>query len=201
MSSPIRNRKSGIGNREKHTLASGFWLLISGFWLLTSGCGFQPLYGRPDPRATDVPVDLASIRIAPIPERVGQQFQAALEDRINPYGHPVTPQYELKVTIIPTPQPLGIAQDGTVSRYNLHLDSNFVLTRLSSGEKVLTGNVRRVSGYNNVANAYFSVFIAERDAYNRSVVELAEDYRLRLAAFFAAPAPDAAGKKQEPEKP
>lgn len=198
MSLPIRSRKPETRHqKEGHfsfALLSAFWFLISGFWL--TGCGFEPLYGRGNAHAPAAAEDLARVEIAgvevvPVSGRIGQQFRADLEDRLNPTSRALPALYRLKVLISPVIQSLGITPDGMVSRLNLHLSSNFTLTRISDGKEMLRGSVRRVSGYNNVANAYFSVFVSENDAYRRGVTELAEDYRLRLAAFFAQgePAP------------
>ena len=49
-----------------------------------TGCGFHPLYGaRPN---ADLDVDLSSISVALIPERIGQLLAISLRDSLNPAG-------------------------------------------------------------------------------------------------------------------
>ena len=62
--------------------------------ILLAGCGFRPLYGT---IGEDLPVttQLAQIRIAAIPDRIGQKLRNFLLDRINPEGQPQRPLYYL----------------------------------------------------------------------------------------------------------
>lgn len=144
--------------------------------LLLSACGFQPVHGR---RAAAP--ELEQVEVAPIPGRTGQLLRISLEDRLRAGG---AAAWRLEASIAVTPQAVGIEADREITRYNLHLVSSFRLLRTGDGKEVLSGTVRRIASY-NVSDSDFSTHIASRDALKRGLDELAEDYRMRLAAFFA----------------
>jgi len=122
-----------------------------------------------------------------MPGRTGQQLKADLEDRLNPSGAvPATPAYRLNVTFNSSVTPIGVARDGTVSRYNIYLTSKYVLYRNSDGKKITSGEVDYVDSYNNLTNAYFSTYISQEDATSRGITELSELYKQRLAAYLKA---------------
>ena len=124
------------------------------------------------------------IKIVAPNDKMGQQFQQDLEDRLNPGGvTPAKPAYQLTVDLISAPTAIGVARDGTVSRYNVILQSNYTLTNLAD-ETERRGTVRHVSSYNNPANQFFSTYISEQDAISRGITELAELYRQRLGALL-----------------
>lgn len=160
-----------------------YWLLIAGCWLL-AGCGFQPVYGN---KSTSGAATLAGVQVTSIEGRMGQQFRADLEDRLNPGGIlPAKPQYRLDVTLKTSLAGIGVARDGTISRYNVYLDSTYELYRSEDGQKITSGTLRHASSYNNLTNAYFSTYIAEEDALKRGITELAELYRQRLVSAVSA---------------
>ena len=47
--------------------------------LIISGCGFKPLYGTPE-SGESASLELASVRVDPIPDRVGQILRNELTD-------------------------------------------------------------------------------------------------------------------------
>lgn len=149
---------------------------------LVGGCGFQPLYGKTQQgMVTD---DFAAIRIAPLGERSGQMLHNMLRDRLNPYGQPVTPRYELKLVLAETSEESGIQRDETATRVTLTLQAAFALNDLQTGQVLTQGHSRASSGYNILDNRYATTVSGE-DAYERALTELAEDIKLRLAAYFA----------------
>jgi hypothetical protein len=168
------------------------------FWF--TACGFQPVYGKKDGA---VPKSLAGVSIEPVGrDRDSQLLKFALEDNLNPGGAvPVNPAYRLNASLTSTASPIGIARDGTVSRYNVHLYSQYKLIRNSDDAVVTTGNVRHVSSYNNVTGAYFSTYISEEDAVKRGIGELGEMYRQRLAPFLTAGYVAPPRKQPLPEEP
>lgn len=156
--------------------------------ILLTGCGFKPLYGK----STNAGISkalLAGISVDPVTTtdgRMGQQLKIELEDHLNPGGVvPGNPAYRLKVTLAETNSAIGVAPDGTISRYNVYLNSTYILLRNSDGRQVTTGSVSDVNSYNNVTNAYYSTYISQEDAIKRGVTELAELYRVRMAAYLS----------------
>lgn len=157
-----------------------------------AGCGFHPLYAEPGREAAGSKI-FAGVKVDPMPGRLGQQFRANLEDALNPGGVvPAAPGYRLSATIATTESPIGVARDATVSRFNVYIDSHYILTRLSDGKTLTTGDIRQVSSYNNLTNVYFSTYISQQDAIRQGMQALSEQYRQRLAAYLdsgAEPAP------------
>ena len=164
------------------------------------GCGLHPLYGQ-KPTDSDSKV-FAGVSVDKIPDRMGQQLRENLEDRLNAEGvMPATPGYRLTVSLTDSAVPIGVARDGTVSRYNIYLNSTYTLYRTSDGKAIDSGNVNDVSSYNNSTNDYFSTYISEEDAIRQAVEELSELYRARLAAYLESGAPVHAVAQQKPAVP
>src|SRR5581483_4688173 len=111
---------------------------------------------------------LASVRIDTIPGRIGQEFKEDLEDQINP-GNSITaaPAYRLAVSLTTNEAAIGVSRDGTVSRYNVYLNSTYTLTRTADSKQVAAGTLNHVSSYNNLVNDYFSTYISDADATKR----------------------------------
>lgn len=126
----------------------------------------------------------AGVLVETSKDSLGQQLQANLEDQLNPGGVPAQPLYSLSVQVASGTGGIGVARDGTISRYNVALDSSYVLTRLSDRKIIQTGNIRHVSSFNNQVNQYYSTYIAEKDAMKRGLTELAELYRQRLGVLL-----------------
>lgn len=153
--------------------------------LLLAACGFQPLYGKND--AMTAPLQ-AGVRVDSIPGRMGQQLHEALEDSLNPDGAvPPKPAYRLAATIASSEAPIDVSRDGTVSRYNVYLDSKYVLYRNSDGKEITSGTLRQVGSYSNLTNAYYSTYVSNEDAIKRGIQELGQIYRQRLAAYLTDP--------------
>jgi hypothetical protein len=151
--------------------------------LALCACGFHPLYGKHE--ASTSPL-LAGVQVDPIPGRMGQQLREALEDHLNPSGVvPPHPAYRLSAEIASSEAAIDVSRDGTVSRYNVYLDSKYTLYRNSDGQKVTTGTLRQVGSYSNLTNAYFSTYVSDEDAIKQGIIELGEIYRERLAAYLS----------------
>ena len=151
--------------------------------LLTTGCGFQPLYGRSD--AGVRPQDrLASVRIQPLRDRVGQKMHNLLRDRLNPRGQPTKPTYSLEIRLTETLQELGIRKDETATRANLILQANFLLKDAATDDDLFKGRSRSVNSY-NILESQFATQFSESDARDRALREIADEIRNRLAVYFA----------------
>lgn len=157
-----------------------FSILVSLLFLLAA-CGFTPLYQQ----GTDTAHQLRNIRIAPIQGRVGQVFTTSLEDSLGGGAAPSpTPAATLTVSLGEQHIPVAIGQDRRIARYDYILTSTYTLSDNATGRLLTKGSVKRITSYNNV-DADFSAFVTKQDAMERAARELAEQYRLRLAAFYA----------------
>lgn len=145
---------------------------------LLAGCGFEPMYAKKNQSAL-----ATGVKIVTSNDAIGQQFHQNLEDRLNPSGLPSKPHYVLSVKVQTVTESIGVARDGTVSRFNVTLASEYVLTRLSDGKEIQRSQIDHVSSYNNQPNQYYSTYISEKDALSRGLVELSELYRQRIGAL------------------
>lgn len=156
-------------------------------WL--AGCGFQPLYGKHNTSAPDSKL-LAGVKIDTIPGQLGMIFKNQLEDKLNPSGGmPAKPAYRLAVRMDHINVPISVARDGTVSRYNINFNSDYVLYRTADDKPVTSGSLSYITSYNNLTNVYFSTYVSEQDALKRGTTQLAELYRERLATYLDNGAP------------
>jgi len=154
--------------------------------LLSLGaCSFEPLHAKKQASGTQLN---AGVKIDRIEGREGQLLRIHLEDQLNPGGViPPKPSYRLTASFSHTITPIDVSRDGTVSRYNMYLVSDYVLYRNSDNQPVARGTLRNVSSYNNLTNAYFSTFVAEDDALKDGIRELGELYRQRLSSYLSQP--------------
>lgn len=156
--------------------------------LTLSGCGFEPLYSK---EKSEQHSELsAGVKIDSIPGRLGQIFRSKLEDSLNPSGGiPNKPAYRLQTKIDHINVPISVARDGTVSRFNIHFNSEYVLIRTEDQVPVTSGKLSYITSYNNLTNVYFSTYVSEQDALKRGTTALSELYRQRLSAYLAKGAP------------
>ncbi len=149
--------------------------------VILAGCGFRPLYGgnaKGGPSA-----ELASVKVAPIADRIGQQLHNHLLDLINPRGRPRQPRYTLKVQLREGIEHLAIQKSELSTRANLRLVASYFLVPTGGKAPVMSGTSVVVSSY-NILKADFATLISEKDARARAAREVAQDIRARLAVYF-----------------
>ena len=164
----------GRAARPGAALALALWL---------GACGFEPLYARSEATGLGTQDLLAQVRIAPIPDRVGQELHNLLRDRLNPRGQPVNPAYRLQIAVSEQTEELGIRKDETATRANLKVFANFVLSDARSGEALLSGRSRSFNSY-NILESQFATLFSEADARSRALREISDEIRNRLAVYF-----------------
>lgn len=150
-----------------------------------AGCGFQPMYAKPDPQnASPVSTELAAIRVLGIADRQGQVLRNALVNRMNPLGEPGRAAYNLSVQLYQTQENLAERSDGKASLGRMFITANFRLTESQKESPILTGTSRSVVSYRLLGPTYGSTAV-ERDAEMRALGDVAEDIRSQVASFFA----------------
>lgn len=200
------SQRPGAGGQGKNlkTKASSlmpFYFLLA-CCLMLSACGFKPVYGTASGLPAESPVrdgiKIYATASGTTPSSVNtsidssssaamsRQFVNNLEDLVGPSA---SPTYKLEVVMVQSSVGIGVARDGTASRYNLVIDSSYKLSRLTDGKLVDSGTISNVTSYNNPNNQYFSTYISEQDARKRGISELAELYRHRLFSFTAKTLP------------
>jgi len=160
-------------------------IVLAGALSVLAGCGFQPLYGKPGGAsgigATD---QLAAVRVAPLPDRAGQQMHNLLRDRLNPQGQPIRPRYLLEVRLHELRENLGIRVDETATRANLTVVASFALRESGTGELLYRSDARSTNSF-NILTSQFATDVAENDARERALRELADSIRTRLGIYFS----------------
>lgn len=156
--------------------------LYTGILALLVGCGFQPIYegsGKPHIKS-----EMATIKIAKIKDRLGQQLRNSLLDHFNPFGAPKAPNYILYVTLTISKQNIAFKKSKLSTRAILTLIANF---RLSGKGKNLgkhySGTSKILVSY-NILNSHFATLAAEQDAKTRATRELSADISNRIALLL-----------------
>jgi LPS-assembly lipoprotein len=145
------------------------------------GCGWAPLYA--DLATGPADAELRAIRVAPVPERIGQRLALALRESLNPAGEPTRQRYILRTTLQVTRLDLGIQTQGLGTRGRLDVYAGFILSDSTSGTQLLTGGSHVAESFDILANLY-SDTVAEDDARTRAVEELRRDIASRLTLFL-----------------
>lgn len=161
------------------------FLLVLLSWVV-SGCGFTPVYGTNNDQDIEVSTYLSSITLKQNAGPLGQRLENALEDRLNPEasGSLYNKAFRLEFSISSKRDAVVIEQDGSIARYNILLNAPYRLIDAETGEVLDKGQVRRTASFFN-APEKFASYIAEKDAVDRALLELSEDFKLRLASYFA----------------
>jgi LPS-assembly lipoprotein len=171
---------------NKRNLPLLFALLLP---VALSACGFQPVYGTPKGTTPDSRLN-AGVKIEPIPGKLGQIFKNHLEDQLSPAGGiPASPAYRLVVKMDYVTVPISVARDGTVSRYNINFNSDYVLYRNADDKPITSGSIGYLTSYNNLTNIYFSTYQSQDDALKRGTLSLAVLYRQRIISYLDEGAP------------
>ena len=149
--------------------------------LILAGCNVRPLHGRR--QRAQVSRSLFSTRIRPLANRAGQKLHNLLRDRINPYGQPSDPAYELQVSLSRTETESGLRKDETATRITLTLTADYRLLTARSGEVVTRGTTGAQSVFNILGNRYSSR-ISEDKAEEQALVLIADSISTRLAVVL-----------------
>lgn len=148
-----------------------------------AACGFQPVHGRAYRAQQDL--DLSSVRIATNSTRSGQLLKSEIERGTNPDYEHAEKLYTLQVQVTENEIYLFVNPDGTAGRGDIEYRSAYQLVRNVDGKTVAQGNILRTSSYNISETADYATYVSTEDARKRGLVELGQDYKLRLANLLA----------------
>ncbi|MBV8653359.1 MAG: hypothetical protein JO255_17975 [Alphaproteobacteria bacterium] len=146
-----------------------------------AGCGFHPLYGSQ--QRTEVDVDLSSIKVALVPERIGQLLTISLRDDLNPNGVSVQARYFLAINVSSGVANLAIRSDGTASRQAYSASASFSLREIESSKVVVTGAARYSDSFDVGENPYTTI-VADQDAEKRAARTMSDQIRTQLAVYM-----------------
>jgi LPS-assembly lipoprotein len=177
-----RRREEKKGALRAPILSFSLCLCISAVnLLLLGGCGFHPLYAESE-QAIDEPA-LATIKVLPIKDRIGQMLEFSLRSSFNPRGVAVEPRYLLTVALTVSRVDLGIQRDATSTRGRVDVSATLRLLNPKDGSPVYTSTTQSTSAFNILNDAY-AAEVAEEDARTRTVRDLTEEIRARVALFL-----------------
>ncbi|HWK46851.1 MAG TPA: LPS assembly lipoprotein LptE [Stellaceae bacterium] len=167
-------------------------LLVAALALPLAGCGFHPMYGSV---SRDVDPDLATVKITPIAERLGQVITTELQDGFNPSGMRVQPKYSLDVAVSKSRGDQLVRTDGTASRTEVSVYANFTLRRLADNATLIAGTVRSISGFDIMTSEYTNL-VAGNTIELRAGSDLAEQIRTRIALYLQSGAEQASDEER-----
>jgi LPS-assembly lipoprotein len=165
---------------QRHHWCSRRSLLALGL-LPLAACGFHPLYSEAVQREENP--QLAGIIVEPIPDRYGQQLELALREALNPEGLNVKPLYRLVVGVQVQRIDLGIQRDATSTRGRVEAYATLTLVDVKTHRRIYASRTQSTSAFNVLQDAY-AAEVAEEDARTRTVQDLTDQIRLRLALFL-----------------
>lgn len=139
-----------------------------------AGCGFQPAYG-PGGAAEGL---RGSIDVDAPTERDSYALVKQLESRL---GQPITPQYGLSYKISTNQDDLAITPEQEITRYNVLGSIDFEITDLASQASLFSSSVSSFTAY-SATGTTVSTLTAERDAYARLMIILADQMTSKLIA-------------------
>lgn len=148
------------------------------------GSGFRPMYGSI--ARSDTESKLASVDIGTIPGRVGQRIRNELIFQANGGQKPTSPTHRLEVVYRESVTSTLVSQDGDAASQVYYLDATFRLISLTNQQVVLQGASFGRAGFQRVSSIYANVR-AREDAENRAARTVAEDLKIRLAAYMSRP--------------
>ncbi|MBY0339165.1 MAG: hypothetical protein K2X11_21305 [Acetobacteraceae bacterium] len=165
---------------------------LLGLPLAASACGFEPMLA-PRGDSAGVPNDerlrqeIAAVRVANIPDRIGQVMRRNLERRFEG-SRPGTPaRYELQAGLAISTEPLGFRRDGLATRVRYNASGPWALATLDAPPQVLArGAPRTLDAYNIPDLQFFAADTSRADMENRIVAELADRIFFEVVAALRA---------------
>ena len=160
-----------------------------------SGCSFQPLYGT-TAKGSQLAEELKSIKISPIPGRVGQRVRNELIYQVTNGGSPLPSLYRLEVAIRESEIATLVGSQGDSKGQIYRLDAEFNLVRVRDNKPIFSGKSHARAAYdksfldenNQQINSPFGNVRARIDAENRASRTLSEEIKTRIAAFLSTSA-------------
>ena len=152
--------------------------------MLAGACQVRPLYG-PTPSGMTTGAELAAIDVRPATGgRIGQMVHNELALLLSRGGAEGS-TYQLNISAASSRGDLTVRLVGGEPQGSfVHVSTSYTLTRRGDPTPILTGSVLRQVTFETTTSQKFADDRAEIDAQKRAAREIAEEIRLRLAAFF-----------------
>jgi len=157
--------------------------------LSLAGCGFRPMYGENNTalaaKDTGGNNKLTQVRIDPIADRIGQELNNLLRDRMNPGGQPDVPVYRLAVTMSEIQQDIAGDNDEHVRHKILKVTATYTLYPVKEDkERLMDNQTSRITVSFDTLDDPYNDIASYQDAQRRAVEQLADMIAARVAVFF-----------------
>lgn len=150
--------------------------------LVLAACGFSPMYGQYKDKNAVAGLD--HVEIATIPNAEGIYLRNELIDRFYESGYPVSPTHKLAMsTIFEEERNLDITISSEATRKQVKLNTNLNLIDLATGQSVLNRSLTAIASY-NVVGSQFATRIAEKDAREAALTDLARQVETQLSLYL-----------------
>ena len=166
---------SGIRSKARRGAA------LAGALLLLAACGFHPLYANR--RSSGLDEQLASVKVAPVSDRIGQMLVRSLRDGLNPAGLKVAQRYALTMTLTRSLSDLAIRKDGTASREAYAAVVVYYLADAQQNNIVLTGVARANDSYDVGENPFTST-VASSDADRKAADSMSQQIQRQIIVYL-----------------
>lgn len=124
------------------------------------------------------------IKVASIPDRLGQLLHNHLLTAFNPAGRRARTRYLMTTRVTESFQSLAVRKSAFATRANLTVRAQYILVNAANGNQLTTGQSSITVSY-NILDSDFATLMGEKGARSRAVRELSEDIRIKLGVFFA----------------
>ncbi len=186
---------------------TGFFAIL----LTLAACGFEPMYGSHAPSATTAPVDgsaaapveatLNQVEIGIIPDAEGVYLRNLLIDRFYQTGYPANPPYTLAMDKVEQSRSdLDITIESEATRRVLTVTTSMRLLEKATGRPLLERSFRVVNSY-DVIGSQFSTRIAEQDALEAALADIARQVELQISLYLNRARQNAAAPAGSPPIP
>ncbi len=160
--------------------------VVLGATLLLAGC-IQPLYLASTEGGTPIGDELRTIRVEPIPDRLGHYVENELISQLDGTGSSTPPKYRLVVTLRERmATPIINTFTGQAEAGSVHVDAEYKLFPLvgATDKPLVSGTVAEFVSYDRTSQRLSNVRAA-RDAEIRNAKTIAEQIRTRIAVALA----------------
>ena len=119
-------------------------------------------------------------------DRIGQQLHNELERLLRPDGTAPKYGYRLNAELNESTSSLAVKKSAFATRGNLTVTARYALLEFATGKSLLNESNAITVSY-NIFSSEFETLMAEKDARQRAVRELAQEIRIRLGVYLRDP--------------
>jgi LPS-assembly lipoprotein len=145
-----------------------------------AGCSYRPLYGG----SSGVEGTLAGIAVDEQKTRAGQLLRNELLSVISPPGVRDATRYRLLLDVSERETSVSALPNEPVIRRRVIVACRYQLTELSTGKTTTKGASQSAVGFDTVREPIADLQ-ARKAALERAAIDVAQDIRMRLSAYFA----------------